>query len=283
VKACPSVVQRGYATACSQPTGELISRILRIAGGVVLILGAAAFLRPLPAQQPTPAFGPGERLRYEVEWRLIPAGHAELWLDADATPGFWKATVRANSTGYVSNLYKVEDEYASTFSGRSFCSLGIRKTIHEGDRHREVDVQFDPFRRLGLLRERDTAGAAPPRQEQFPIPECVHDILSAFHYVRSLPLAIGESFEFPLNDGVRTLSIRIEVQALEEVPTDLGTFEAYRVEPDVFAGQLFQQKGRLFVWLSNDEQRIPVQLRAQIGIGTIVASLAGIEREGSSQ
>jgi hypothetical protein len=202
-----------------------------------------------------------------------------LWLDADSTPGFWKAMARANSTGYVSNLYKVEDEYASTFGRESSCSLGIRKTIHEGDRHREVDIQFDPRRLLGLLRERDPAGASPPREEQFPVPACVHDILSAFYYVRGLPLAVGKSFDFPLNDGGRTISIRLEVQALEEVETDVGTFEAFRVEPDVFSGQLFKQKGRMFVWLSNDEQRLPVQLRAQIGIGTIVASLAGIERE----
>ena len=241
--------------------------------------GAALLLRPLPAQQPEPPFGPGERLRYAIEWRLIPAGHAEMWIEADITPGFWKARARANSTGYVANLYKVDDEYTATFGRRSFCSVGIRKTIHEGDRHREVDIQFDPRRRLGLLRERDTNTTSPPRQEQFPIPECVHDILSAFHYVRSLPLAVGESFEFPLNDGGRTLSIRLEVQALEEVQTEAGTFEAYRVEPDVFSGQLFQQKGRMFVWFSNDEQRVPVQLRAQIGVGTIVATLTSVDRE----
>ena len=186
---------------------------------------------------------------------------------------------RADSTGYVSNLYKVADEYTSTFSRRRFCSVGIQKTIHEGDRHREVNVRFDPQRRLGFLQERDLEGSAPPRQEQFPIPECVHDILSALYYVRSLPLATGETFDFSLNDGGRTISIQLEVQAIEEVETEIGTFEAFRVEPDVFSGQLFQQQGRMFVWFSTDERRIPVQLRAQIGIGTIGASLVSIERE----
>ena len=202
-----------------------------------------------------------------------------MWLDDAGTPGLWKAMARADSTGYVSNLYKVADEYTSTFSRRRFCSVGIQKTIHEGDRHREVNVRFDPQRRLGFLQERDLEGSAPPRQEQFPIPECVHDILSALYYVRSLPLATGETFDFSLNDGGRTISIQLEVQAIEEVETEIGTFEAFRVEPDVFSGQLFQQQGRMFVWFSTDERRIPVQLRAQIGIGTIGASLVSIERE----
>jgi hypothetical protein len=97
--------------------------------------------------------------------------------------------------------------------------------------------------------------------------------------VRSRPLTVGQSFELPLNDGGRTISIRLEVQALEEIQTEAGTFEAYRIEPDVFSGQLFKQKGRMFVWISNDEHRVPVQLRAQIGVGTIVAALASVERE----
>jgi len=260
-------------------SGSAIIGKPRVGNILSLLAGVALFLQSLPAQQLNSAFGPGERLQYAVEWRLIPAGNAELWLDAEGTPGIWRAMARAHSTGYVSNLYQVEDEFKSTFSTPRFCSSGIQKTIREGDRRREVTVQFDPQRHLGFLRDRDIEGNTPPRQEQFPVPECVHDILSAFYYVRSLPLATGEVFDFPLNDGGPTISIRLEVQAIEEVETEVGTFEAFRVEPHVFSGQLFQQKGRMFVWFSTDERRIPVQLRAQIGIGTIVASLVSIEQE----
>jgi hypothetical protein len=257
----------------------LIFRAAKFAAGVALVVWAAAFLRPLPAQQGPPPFGPGEKLRYEVQWRLIPAGEAELSLEHDNDSGWWKAVAKAHSLGYVSNLYKVEDEYRAVFRNPTFCSVGIRKEIHEGERHRDVEIEFNLRRRLALLRDRDVTGNTPPRQEQFSIPECVHDILSALYFVRAQPLAVGRAVEFPLNDGARTHSIRLEVQALEEVQTELGRFQAFRVEPDVFAGQLFKQKGRMFVWFSNDAQHLPVQLRAQIGIGTIVASLAGVERE----
>ena len=249
------------------------------AAGLTLLLGAIAFLRPLPAQQAKLPFASGEKLRYAVRWRLLPAGQAELSLEKDAVPGRWKAIAKAHSLGYVSNLYKVEDEYTSTFRNPTFCSLGIRKMINEGDRHREVNIQFDPRRRLALLRDGDAAGTTPPKQEQFSIPDCVHDILSALYFVRTQPFDVGQTIEFPLNDGARTISVRLEVQAIEEVQTEAGKFQAFRVEPDVFSGHLFKQKGRLFVWLTNDEQRIPVQLRAQIGIGTIIASLTGIDRE----
>ena len=185
---------------------------------------------------------------------------------------------KAYSTGYVSNIYKVEDEYQSTFHNPNFCSSGIRKNIREGDRHREVTIEFDEPRGVAMLRERDLAGNTPVRQEQFSIPDCVYDILSALYYFRTQPLEVGKSFEFPVNDGSRTIQIHAEVQAREEVQTEIGKFEAFRVEPDVFSGNLFKGQGRMFVWFSTDASRLPIQLRAQVGVGTITASLAGVER-----
>ena len=248
-------------------------------GALLLFLLGTWFLRPLPAQQPRPPFAAGEKLRYAVRWRLPLAGGAGLLLEKDDAPGRWKAIARANSLGYVSNLYKVEDEYTAIFRNATFCSLGIRKTINEGDRHRDVNIQFDLRRRLALLRDGEIGTSAPPRQEQFSIPDCVQDILSALYFVRSQPLEVGRTLEFPLNDGSPTISIRLEVQAVEDVQTEAGKFQAIRVEPDVFSGHLFKQKGRMFVWFASDATRIPVQLKAQIGIGTITASLTSIEQE----
>lgn len=246
---------------------------------VLLIVGLPLAARPLCAEDAKLPFVSGEKLHYSVQWRLLPAGEAELFLQKDQNPGHWKVTAKANSTGYVSNIYKVEDEYTSIFRNPSFCSTGIRKAINEGDRHREVDLQFDSPRRLARLQDRDVSGATPPKVEQFPIPECVQDILSVLYYARTQPLEIGHSFEVPLNDGSRTLRIRVEVQAVEEVQTEIGKFEAIRVEPYVFSGSLFKQKGRMFVWFSKDANHVPLQLKAQIGIGTIVASLVRIESE----
>src|SRR3990172_5518356 len=224
-------------------------------------------------------FGPGEKLRYTVRWRLLQAGEAELSLAQEGTGGSrWKATAKAHSTGHVSNIYKVEDEYRSTFRNPNFCSESINKTIHEGERHREVTIRFDPQRKLALLRDRDITGNTAPKQDQFAIPDCVYDILSALYYARTLTLEVGKSIEFPVNDGARTIRVRAEVQAEEEVQTEVGKFMAIRVEPDVFSGSLFKEKGRMFVWFSKDARRIPLQLKAQIGIGTIVAALVRVER-----
>ena len=251
---------------------------ITVVGG---LLAAGSVLCALlsSAQEPELPFSPGEKLRYAVQWRLFPAGHAELFLAKEGKQaGRWKATAKAISTGYIANLYKVEDEYQSTFHNPTFCSDGIRKVIHEGERHREVTLQFDQNSGMALLRERDTAGDAPPRQEQFSIPSCVYDVLSALYYVRTQPLNVGETFEIPLNDGSQTAQVRVEVQAREEIQTEIGMFPTIRVEPDVLSANLFKEKGRMFVWFSDDDNRLPVQLKVQIPAGTITASLIGIDR-----
>ena len=250
------------------------------AGAILSVLAISVFPWPSTAAQVKLPFSAGEKLRYTVRWRLVQAGEAELTLGKeDTAPGGWKATAKANSIGYVSNIYKVEDEYQSTFRNSTYCSNEMRKVINEGDRHRKVTIQFDQRRRLALLRDQESkANAPPPRQEQSPIPACVHDILSAIYYSRTQPLAIGQSFEIPVNDGTRTVRIRVEAQAKEEIQTPIGKFQAIRVEPDVFSGNLFKEKGRMFIWFSDDPDRLPVQMKVQMGIGTITASLAAVER-----
>ena len=233
---------------------------------------------PMVAQQPKLPFNSGEKLNYSVQWRLVHAGEAELLLLRDDTaPGRWKATANASSTGYVSNLFKVTDEYQSSFRSPVVCSNEIRKTINEGDRHRKVSLVFDQRRKIAQLTDRDDTGSAPPRQQQTSIPDCVHDIISILYHVRTQNLVVGQALDVPIHDGDRTVRLRIEVQANEDIKTPMGTYHTIRVEPILFSGKLFKEKGRMLVWLSNDNRRLPVQLQAQIGVGTITASLTSAE------
>jgi hypothetical protein len=234
----------------------------------------------ITAQEARLPFAPGEKLRYAVSWRLLPAGHAEITLSQDrAAPGRLRVTGKAQSVGYVSNIYKVEDEYQSTFRNAPLCSNGLHKIIKEGGRQRDVKLDFDSQARSARVEEKDLKTGATVRNAQFPTPACVHDILSALYYVRARPLSVGQIIDVPINDGSRTIQLRVEVQAEEDVKTDLGVIRAIRVEPAAFDGKLFAGKGRMHVWFAKDAQRVPVQLRAQIAVGTITATISAMERE----
>ena len=216
---------------------------------------------------------PGEKLEYDISWRIFPAGQAQMSLARDTTGPLpsWHATVEVHSTGIVSRLYKVEDVYSSTFQNGPLCSEQILKVIHEGSRHREIQIEFQRQRRMSVLKETDLAKNKLVRQAENPIPPCAFDVVSALYYVRAQKLEIGKSFRVPVNDGSHTILIDVEVQAREEVKTPAGVFQTIRVEPQVFGGTLFKKSGRMLLWLTEDPTHRLVQLKAKLFIGTITA------------
>lgn len=250
----------------------------------------ALLMLPAPAgpQSPAPApagpvpFSSGETLHYSISWRLFSAGEARIHIEhptSAGAPPFWQGTIQATSTGFVSRLYKVDDTLLSHFENGAMCSHSILKTLHEGRRHREIHIDFQKQRKMAVVKETDLAKKQLLRQAENPIPECAYDVVSALFYVRSQPLEVGKTYRVQVNDGAETLSITVEVQAKEEVKTGAGTFRAIRVEPKVFGGTLFRRSGRMLIWFSDDPQRLLVQLKAKLFVGTITAVLEQVERK----
>jgi hypothetical protein len=240
----------------------------------------AAVQKPNPTTSAAP-FEVGERFTYNVSWKVFDAGIATMTL-AEKMSFQNEETYRINatvySTGIVSALFKVVDVFESFFQARDLCSRRITKKIQEGRRHRETVVTFDAKARQARMEDRDlNLPDLPPKRTESPVPSCVQDVISALYVIRTKTLRVGELVQFPINDGGRTYDVTVEIQAQEEVRTPAGTFQAFRLEPKVFDG-LFKSKGRLFVWVTSDAARMPVQLKAKINIGTITATLTQADR-----
>ena len=235
---------------------------------VAVLSGATDPAPPLP-------FSPGETLTYDVTWSIFPAGEvtATLTRVAGSSPETYEVITRAQSQGFVSLLYKVDNEFHSVFDPRTFCSQEIHKKTNEGSRHKDTRIVFDSARRLAVLDERDLSKPnSPPKHAENEIPTCVTDVVTAFYYVRRQPLRVGEQVRLPINDGAKTYDVSVEVQAREEIQTPLGARFAFRVEPKVFGG-LYKRKGRMLIWFSDDEQRLPLRIKASMSVGTITGTL----------
>lgn len=223
-------------------------------------------------------FAEGETLVYDVHWSLVPAGEvvATLARAKDGARDAYEVVTTAQSRGFVALLFKVDNEFRSVIDPDTLCSERISKKIREGRRRRDTRIVFDAARRLATLDEIDLKKPqAPPRHAENEIPECVSDVVSAFYYVRRRALRVGEPLHMPLNDGGKTHLVTVEVQAREQVETTLGTRLALRLEPKVF-GSLYRRKGRMLVWLSDDDQRLPLRIEASVAVGTITGTLKSV-------
>ncbi len=222
----------------------------------------------------------GEVLRYSVEWRLIHAGNARLtWAPASPDNGRREASLQLESVGLVSRLYRVRNSYTTTIAD-GFCSTGTLLKAEEGRRRRETLVTFDREQGKASYLERDLTKNAAVSTKEIEIPPCVHDVIGALLWLRTTRVPPGESIQVPISDGKKSVSARVEAQQRERVKTPAGAFETIRYEAFLFNGVLYGRKGHLYAWLTDDERRLPVQIRArlQFHVGTITFQLEKEER-----
>jgi hypothetical protein len=211
---------------------------------------------------------------YTVEWRLWTAGTASIELTADGSEHHVHGV--ADSQGAVALLYRVRDRFDSYFNTRTFCSSRIIKHSEEGLHRKQTSISFDYVRHKAVLDETNLRNNQ-KKHEEHDIPNCLTDVLSGIYYAATLPLETGKTYSFPLNDGNKTVQVNVTAEAREQVKTPAGTFRSVRVQPTAPAGVL-KQRGRIWIWYTDDAQRIPVQMRARMLWGTLNIHLLRAER-----
>jgi hypothetical protein len=247
----------------------------------ILLIILAVSNRARGASPPAVAalpFTSGEKLTYSITWSAFEAGEVTTTLQRTANDPHddYEAVTTARSHGFVSLLYNLNDEFRSRFNPDTECSDGISKQVTEGRRRKRTELAFDNARKIAILDEHNLATPGePPKHAEEAIPACVQDVVSAFYYLRSQPMQVGDRIPVPINDGSKTSNVVVEVQAREEVDSPLGRRFAFRVEPTVF-GSLYNRKGRMLIWFSDDSQRLPLRIKAIISVGAITATLKSV-------
>ena len=232
-------------------------------------------LLPLPVLAADPAgFG---KFVYAVEWRLIRAGTVRLQVEPvpDSTKG--RAFVYVESQGLVAALYKVLDQYQADYE--EGCQASSVLNALEGRRHRETRITVDAARKKAAYLEKDLKTNATVKSQEIDVPACVYDMPGALMKLRTTKIESGKAAEIPVTDGKKFARVRVVAQ--EKVPVKTpgaGLVNAIRYEVFLFDGVIYQRNARLDVWVSDDERRVPVQIRVrtQFPIGTITLTL---ERE----
>jgi hypothetical protein len=238
---------------------------------VVLVCAPFASPQSLPSRESPQNLPSKETLYYTIDWRLFTAGKAKLEFAAlpASRPGY-QVNLHLESVGFVSKLFKVDDDYASILDA-ALCAQSAQTTSHEGNRQRETKITFDGEARKASYLERDQVKNSVVLQQEIDIPECVHDVTGGLFFVRTLNLEPGQSAQVAVSDGKRSVMAKVEAQQREDIKTPAGTFKTIRYEFYLFNGVLYRRTAHLNVWLTDDRRKLPVQIRVrmQFTIGTI--------------
>jgi Protein of unknown function (DUF3108) len=234
-------------------------------------IGASAHIDPL---RPGYQFPHGQTLHYEGEWRFWTAGVATVRIERAGSQEH--VAVAADSSGVVALLYRVQDRFNSYFDVKSLCSYKLLKHTEEGSHQRETVISYDYARGKAILEERNLKDNQQKKTEN-DIPSCVTDVVTGIFYVGSLPLQPGANYTFPLNDGGKTVTVQAHVEGKEQIKTPAGTFQTIRIGPEGDSG-ILKNRGRIWIWYTDDAQHLPVQMRAKLFWGTLTVYLTSISK-----
>ncbi len=110
-------------------------------------------------------------------------------------------------------------------------------------------------------------------QSEIALTPFTQDGLSAFFYVRTLPLEVGKAYDFPVMNNGKVRTVRINVVRKEDLKTKVGEFPAIVVRPEVMLDGVLSSYGDSFMWISDDANRTILKIDAKIKVGSVIAYL----------
>lgn len=211
-------------------------------------------------------FGPGEKMVFSIGYGVVNAGEGTLEIvgikDYQGHPCYHIQS-KTNSNRFFSSVYKVRDKIISYIDTEGLFSRYFYKRLREGDYKKTVEVSFDHEAQLA----RYEGG------KNIPVPARVQDVLSAFYFVRTLDLKVGEVYHVPAHSSGKSYDLRVIVHGKERVEVEAGTWDCFVVEPVIEGEGLFKHEGKLTLYITDDEYHVPVLIKAKVPVGSIDVSL----------
>ena len=237
--------------------------------------GAPASVAPLTPPRTGYSFPAKQSYTYAVDWRVFPAATATLHLEADGARE--RLTVTADTIGAINLIFRVSDKFQSTFDREKGCTAEFDKQTVEGRRQINSTLKMDYTDGKSVLDEKNlTTGQS--KHLESGIPSCVTDLLTGVFYASSQPMTVGQNFQIPVSDPLKTVVVTMKVEGREELKTPAGSFKTVRVEPTADAG-VVKNRGQIWIWYTDDDRHLPVQMRARSFWGTITFRLASVENK----
>ncbi|MDX1363688.1 DUF3108 domain-containing protein [Arenibacter latericius] len=223
------------------------------------------------------AFKPGEWLKFRIHYGFLNASYATLHVTSKNLNGIpvYHVVGNGKTTGFASIFFKVDDTYESYFDKRDGRPYKFIRKINEGGYTKDVEVNFDYDSETAVLKDKKN-----DKKFNFTIQEDIQDLVSAFYYIRNTykfeDLVVGQSIKLDVlydDDGV--FNFKLKYLGKEVLKTKYGKVESLKFRPYVQSGRVFKEQESLTLWVSNDENKIPLRIQADLRVGAIKADLDG--------
>jgi len=240
---------------------------------ITLLFFTILFSITISSQEKTQVFKEGEWLRYKMSYSgFLKAGNATLTVDKDTINGkeVFHVTGKGWTTGIIKWFFKVDDIYQSYIDVNSGKPYLFKRKINEGGYKKHQNTSFNYVNNTAHVQDfknqTDTI---------IPIGN-IQDMMSSFYYLRNYDVSLmkpGEEIALDMFMDSQVYPFKLRFLGTEILKTRFGKIKTYRFRPLVQAGRIFKENESLTIWITADDNKIPIKLKANLSVGSLRAEL----------
>jgi hypothetical protein len=220
------------------------------------------------------AFDVGEWFKLRIHYGFVNAGYATLEVKDAAVNNrkVFHVVGRGYTTGMSRFFFKVEDLYESYIDKVTGNPYQFVRKISEGGYTKNQEGFFNQSENKILVKDYKHK-----TEKTLVIPKNTQDILSSFYYLRNYPnidkINPGEFVAIDMFFDDVTTKFRFKYIGRENITTKFGVITTMVFRPLVKSGRVFKEEESLTVWISDDDNKLPVRIKADLAVGSIKADL----------
>jgi len=222
------------------------------------------------------SFQDGEKISFRVYYNMsfiwATAGYATFTIKPEEYKGHkvYHITGDGKTAKSYEWFYKVRDKYESYIDKETLLPLRFIRNVNEGGFKIFSDVFFD----------REKTQAVNEKNKSFAITKCTQDVLSAIYFARNInynKYKPGDKIPFDMFLDDKLYNMYIKYKGKEKVTTKTGTFNCIKIVPLLIEGTMFKGGEKMTVWVSDDDNHIPVRIESPILVGSIKVDMVGYD------
>ncbi len=226
------------------------------------------------AQNTKSAFKDGEFLKYRISYsNWFNAGNATLEIKESSNNGkpAFHILGKGQTTGVTGWFFKVNDDYQTYFYKNNLLPFKFIRKIDEGGYTKDKEIHFHQSSNKATVKdfEKNT-------EEIYSTQKDVHDMLSTLYYLRNQDISKmipGDEVSLTIFFDEKNYPFKLRFLGTETIKTKFGKVASAKFRPLVQAGRVFKAKESITVWVSNDKNKIPLRIKADLAVGSLRADL----------
>ena len=216
----------------------------------------------------------GEELLFDVRWMGLLAGNASMAVSSQVSKDghdVYHIRSLAESSPLFSLFYNVRDIGETFIDVHGLYPWYFHLDQREGSRSTQRTVTFDHPRGIAIYTKNQQI------PQEIKVPVGVHDSLSSFYLLRTLPLRVGQSIHLNMFSNGMTYDVEVQILRREKLEAYWGTVDTLVVQPLMRVQEILRQQGDVLIWVTDDERRLPIRMRTAIKVGSIEATLIDVK------